>query len=79
MYSDALKPLEMWCQVLNLIVKMLLNPDWCTEVRDITLLQPNPAHFEPVRKSTDKLLTNSTDYFVFMQDSITHSKTLMRN
>lgn len=38
----------------QILTQMLLNPDWCTEVGDITLLQVSPAYFIPVRRAQEK-------------------------
>lgn len=38
----------------QILTQMLLNPDWCTEVGDIALLQVSPAYFIPVRRAQEK-------------------------
>lgn len=38
----------------QILTQMLLNPDWCTKVGDIALLQVSPAYFIPVRRAQEK-------------------------
>lgn len=38
----------------QVLIKMLPNPDWCVEVRDVTPFQLNPTQFKPVRRARRK-------------------------
>lgn len=49
----------------KILIQMLSNPQWCTEVRNITIFQPNRAHFKPARKAQIK--TEMQNQICFLQ------------
>lgn len=38
----------------RILMQMLLHPDWCLEVHDITFFQHSPAPLKPMEKCTEK-------------------------